>query len=60
MVGRGFINNKNAYGPGNTLKLLPETEDGPLALSISTDRTVLLAALVNSVLTGVIFGILPA
>jgi predicted permease len=45
---------------GTLLKFLPATEDGPLALSISTDRTVLMAALVISVLTGVIFGILPA
>jgi predicted permease len=45
---------------GTLLKFLPETEDGPLALSISTDRTVLLATLLISVLTGVIFGILPA
>jgi predicted permease len=45
---------------GTLLKFLPATADGPLALSISTDRMVLLATLVISVLTGVIFGILPA
>jgi predicted permease len=42
------------------MKFLPVTEDIPLALSIAADRTVLLAALVISVLTGVLFGILPA
>jgi predicted permease len=36
------------------------TEDLPLALSIPADRTVLIAGLIISVLTGVIFGILPA
>src|SRR5712692_1045542 len=45
---------------GTLMKFLPVTEDIPLALSITADRTVLLAALVISVLTGVIFGILPA
>lgn len=45
---------------GTLIKFLPVTEDIPLALSIAADRTVLLATLVISVLTGVIFGILPA
>jgi predicted permease len=45
---------------GTLLKFLPITEDLPLALSITADRTVLLAALAISALTGVIFGILPA
>src|SRR6202030_1526166 len=45
---------------GTLMKFLPVTEDIPLALSIAADRTVLLATLVISVLTGVIFGILPA
>jgi predicted permease len=45
---------------GTFMKFLPATEDLPLALSIGADRTVLLATLVISVLTGVIFGILPA
>ena len=45
---------------GTLMKFLPASEDLPLALSIATDRTVLLAALLISVLTGVIFGILPA
>jgi predicted permease len=45
---------------GTLMKFLPVTEDIPLALSIELDRTVLLATLVISVLTAVIFGILPA
>jgi len=45
---------------GTLMKFMPVTEDIPLSLSIATDRTVLLATLVISVLTGVIFGILPA
>ncbi|MBZ5571490.1 MAG: ABC transporter permease [Acidobacteriia bacterium] len=45
---------------GTLMKFMPVTEDIPLALSISADRTVLLATLVISILTGVIFGILPA
>ena len=45
---------------GTLLKFMPLTEDIPVALSVRADRTVLLATLVISVLTGVIFGILPA
>jgi predicted permease len=45
---------------GTLLKFLPATEDGPLSLSISTDRAVLLATFMISVITGVIFGVLPA
>jgi len=45
---------------GTLLEFLPVTEDIPLALNIAADRTVLLAALLISLLTGVIFGILPA
>jgi predicted permease len=44
---------------GTLMKFLPAM-DFPVSLSIQTDRSVLLAALVISVLTGVIFGILPA
>jgi len=44
---------------GTLMKFLPVT-DFPLSLSVRTDRAVLLAALGISVLTGVIFGILPA
>ena len=45
---------------GTLMKFLPVTPDIPLELRIGTDRTVLLATLVISVLTGVTFGILPA
>ena len=44
---------------GSLMKFVPAT-DFPISLDIRTDRTVLLATLVISVLTGVIFGILPA
>ncbi|MGH9747243.1 MAG: ABC transporter permease [Candidatus Acidiferrales bacterium] len=44
---------------GTLMKFLPVT-DYPLMLTIGTDRTVMLATLVISVLTGVMFGILPA
>jgi len=45
---------------GTLMKFLPVGEDLPLALTIEADRTVLVATLVISILTGVIFGILPA
>ena len=45
---------------GTLMKFLPVSEDIPISLSIRADRTVLLATLVISLLTGVIFGILPA
>jgi len=45
---------------GTLLNFLPVTPDIPLSLNLRADRTVLLATLVISVLTGVIFGILPA
>jgi predicted permease len=44
---------------GTFMKFVPAT-DFPISLSIRADRAVLLATLVISVLTGVIFGILPA
>jgi predicted permease len=49
-----------SWTAGTLMTFLPVTEDIPLSLSIEADRTVLLAALVISMLTGVIFGILPA
>ena len=49
-----------SWTAGTLMKFLPVTEDIPLALSIAADHTVLLAALVISVFTSVIFGILPA
>jgi len=45
---------------GTLMTFMPVTEDLPLSLTIEADRTVLLATAVISVLTGVIFGILPA
>jgi predicted permease len=44
---------------GTLMKFMPTT-DFPISLNTRADRTVLLATLVISVLTGVIFGILPA
>jgi predicted permease len=48
-----------SWTAGTLIKFLPAS-DIPFALSIGADRTVLLATFVISVLTGVIFGILPA
>ena len=45
---------------GTLMSFLPTTNDIPVALRIGTDRTVLLATLGIAMLTGVIFGILPA
>jgi len=45
---------------GALMAFLPVTPDIPLSLTVQTDRTVLLTTLCVSVLTGVIFGILPA
>jgi predicted permease len=45
---------------GTLMKFLPVTPDIPLSLTIAADRTVLVATLFISLLTGVIFGILPA
>jgi predicted permease len=44
---------------GTFMKFIPIT-DFPIALGVPVDRMVLLATMVISVLTGVIFGILPA
>jgi predicted permease len=45
---------------GTLMSFLPSSPDIPLSLDVRADRTVLLATFVISVLTGVIFGILPA
>jgi putative ABC transport system permease protein len=44
---------------GSLMRFVPEM-DFPVFLSIEADRTVLVAALVISLLTGILFGILPA
>jgi predicted permease len=44
---------------GSLMKFMPAT-DFPISLNVRADRAVLLATMVISVLTGVIFGILPA
>jgi predicted permease len=44
---------------GSMMKFIPQT-DFPIALNIRADRAVLFATLIISLLTGVIFGILPA
>jgi predicted permease len=49
-----------SWTAGTLMKFMPATGDIPLSLNIEADRAVLLAALVISLLTGVIFGILPA
>jgi predicted permease len=45
---------------GTLMKFLPVGSDIPLSLDVRTDRMVLFATLVISILTGLIFGILPA
>jgi predicted permease len=45
---------------GTLMTFMPVTEDIPLSLNIAADRSMLLATLVISVLTAMIFGILPA
>jgi putative ABC transport system permease protein len=48
-----------SWTAGTIMKFIPTT-DFPISLGIPVDRAVLLATFVISVLTGVIFGILPA
>jgi len=48
-----------SWTAGTLMKFIPKT-DFPVSLGIQVNRAVLLATLVISVLTGVIFGILPA
>jgi ABC-type antimicrobial peptide transport system permease subunit len=47
------------WSAGTFMKFLPST-DFPISLGIRVDRAVLLATMVISLLTGMIFGILPA
>jgi predicted permease len=59
LVGGAVAFSITLWTAGAFMKFVPTT-DFPLSLSIRADRTVLLATLAISVLTGVIFGILPA
>jgi predicted permease len=45
---------------GTLMKFFPVTPDIPVSLTVETDRTLLFTTLLISLLTGVIFGILPA
>lgn len=45
---------------GTLMKFMPVTPDIPLSLNVEADRTVLMATLIISLFTGMIFGILPA
>ncbi len=60
LVGGGVALLITFWTQGTLVKFMPVTEDIPLALTVTADRTVLTATLVISVLTGVLFGILPA
>jgi predicted permease len=60
LIGGGAALLITTWTGGALLKLLPATPDIPLYLNVRADRTVLLATLVISVLTGVAFGVLPA
>ncbi len=59
LAGGGIALLITAWTSGALMKFMPPV-DFPISLVVRADRTVLLATLVISVLTGVIFGILPA
>jgi predicted permease len=59
LAGGGVALLITVWSSGSLMKFLPVT-DFPLSLNVQADYTVMLATLVISVLTGVIFGILPA
>lgn len=60
LAGGGVALLVTLWTQGTLMKFLPVTPDIPLSLTVEVDRTVLLTTLLISVLTGVIFGILPA
>ena len=59
LAGGGIALLITTWTAGTFMKFIPAT-DFPISLAVSVDRAVLFAALGISVLTGVIFGILPA
>ena len=59
LAGGGVALLITVWTSGSLMKFMPVT-DFPLSLTVQADYTVMLATLVISVLTGVIFGILPA
>jgi len=59
LAGGGIALLLAAWTAGTFPEFIPPT-NLPISLDVSTDRTVLLATLAVSILTGVIFGILPA
>ncbi|HXO05390.1 MAG TPA: ABC transporter permease [Candidatus Sulfotelmatobacter sp.] len=59
LAGGGIALLITTWTAGTFMKFIPTT-DFPISLGVPVDRVVLLAALAISVLTGVIFGILPA
>jgi predicted permease len=59
LAGGGIALLVTVWTSGALMKFMPPV-DFPISLVVRVDRTVLLATLVISVLTGVIFGILPA
>jgi predicted permease len=59
LAGGGVALLITSWTAGSLMKFLPDT-DYPLSLNISADRTVMFATLAIALLTGVIFGILPA
>jgi predicted permease len=60
LAGGGIALLITVWTEGSLMSFLPVTADIPLSLTIRADRAVLLATMVISILTGVIFGILPA
>ncbi|MFI5127453.1 MAG: ABC transporter permease [Candidatus Acidiferrales bacterium] len=60
LFGGGIAMLLTLWTAGTLSDFIPPVSEIPISMSIHADRTVLLATLVISVLTGVIFGILPA
>lgn len=60
LTGGGVALLVTLWTQGTLMKFLPVTPDIPLSLNVEADNTVLLTTLTISVLTGIVFGILPA